>query len=95
MQTWISVVCFSPLDAQSGGEVGSVSIRDVGILPEKSWDLLVGVQSDSSRHQHRPVLITSQLDVVCSLGALLGFLRHGWARRACLTLTRSCGVRSR
>lgn len=85
----------SPFNAQSGGQVGSVSICDVGVLPQKQRDLFIGVQSDSSRHQHRPVLITSQLNVVCRLSALLGFLRHGWAVGLCLSLTWSWKQRVR
>lgn len=81
------VPAFSPFDAQFGGQVCSVSICDVRVFPQKPWNLFIGVQSDPSRHQHRPVLITSQLNVVCSLGALLGFLWHGWTRRARLSLT--------
>lgn len=73
----VHVVCGSPFDAQPGGQVGSVSIRDVGVLPQKRWDLLVGVQSDPSGHQYRPVLITPQLDVVRSLSILLELLGHG------------------
>lgn len=66
----------SPFDAQSGGQIGSVSICDVWVLPQKHWDLFIGVQPDAPGHQHRPVLVTSQLDVVGRLGALLLFLRH-------------------
>lgn len=72
-----SALCFSPFDAQSGGQVGSVSICDVGVLPQKHRDLFVGVQSDTSGHQHRPILITSKLDIVRGLGTFLEFLRHG------------------
>lgn len=66
----------SPFDAQSGGQIGSVSICDVRVLPQKHWDLFIGVQPDAPGHQHRPVLVTSQLDVVGRLGALLLFLGH-------------------
>lgn len=69
--------CLSPLDAEPGGQVGSVAIRDVGVLPQEHRDLLVGVQPDPSGHQHRPVLVTSQFNVVGRLGTLLGFLGHG------------------
>lgn len=66
----------SPFDAQSGGQIGSVPVCDVGVLPQEQGDLFIGVQPDAPGHQHRPVLITSQLDVVGSLGILLLFLRH-------------------
>lgn len=66
----------SPFDAQSGGQIGSVSICDVRVLPQKDWDLFIGVQPDAPGHQHRPVLVPSQLDVVGRLGALLLFLGH-------------------
>lgn len=69
----------SPLDAESGGQVGPVPVCDVRVLPQERWDLLIGVQPDAPGHQHRPVLVTSQLDVVGSLGILLLFLRHCWA----------------
>lgn len=82
-----SVLCFLPFDAQSGGQVSSVSICDVGVFPQKHRDLFVGVQSDTSGHQHRPILITSQFYVVWRLGALLGFLRHGCAGGVCFSQT--------
>lgn len=69
----------SPFDAQSGGQIGSVSVCDVRVLPQEHWDLLIGVQPDAPGHQHRPGLVTSQLHVVGSLGVLLLFLRHGRA----------------
>lgn len=69
--------CRSPLDAEPGGQVGSVSVRDVGVLPQEHRDLLVRVQPDPARHQHRPVLVTSQFNVVGRLGTLLGLLGHG------------------
>lgn len=66
----------SPFDAEPGGQVGSVSVCDVGVLPQEHGDLLIGVEPDAPGHQHRPVLVTSQLDVVGSLAILLLFLRH-------------------
>lgn len=82
-------LCFSPFDAQPGGQVGSVSICDVGVLPQEQWDLFISVQPDTSRHQHRPILITSQLNVVRRLGILLEFLGHCCAGRVCFSWTRS------
>lgn len=67
----------TPFNAQSGGQVGSVSVCDVGVLPQEPWDLLVGVEPDAAGNQNGPVLVTSQLDVVSSLVVLLHLLRHG------------------
>lgn len=64
-----------PFNAQSRGEVSSVAISDVRIFPQKAWHLFVSVQSDSSGHKDRPVLITAQLYV-------LGILQH-LGRRHC------------
>lgn len=58
-----------PFNTQSRGEVSSVAISDVWIFPQKAWHLLISVQSDSSGHKDRPVLITAQLYV-------LGILQH-------------------
>lgn len=63
-----------PFDAQPGGQIGSVSVGDVGVLPQEPWDLLVGVEPDTPGNQHGPVLVPSQLDVV---GGLATLLRHG------------------
>lgn len=76
MLPYYSTTVVSPFDAQSGGQIGSVSVCDVRVLPQKQWDLLIGVQPDTPGHQHRPVLVTPQLDVVGSLGILLLLLRH-------------------
>lgn len=69
----------SPFDAQPGGQIGSVPVGDVGVVPQEDRDLLVGVEADAPGHQHGPVLVTSQLHVVGSLATLLLFLRHGRA----------------
>jgi len=53
--------------------VCSVSVCDVRVLLQKPWDLLIGVQADPSGHEHRPVLVAAQLDV---MGALERVLRH-------------------
>lgn len=75
----LSVLGASPFDAEPGGQVGSVAVRDVRVLPQEHWDLFVGVQPDAPGHQHRPVLVTAQLNVVSGLGALLRLVRHGWS----------------
>lgn len=67
-----------PPDAQFGGQVGPVAVRDVGVLLEEERNLLVRVQSDPLGQQHRPVVVAAQLHVVRRLQQLLGhFQQHG------------------
>lgn len=66
-----------PPDAQFGGQVGPVAVRDVGVLLEKERNLLVRVQSDPLGQQHRPVVVAAQLHVVRCFQQLLGhFQQH-------------------
>lgn len=61
----------SPLEAEPGGQVGPVAVGDVGVVLEEDGDLLVGVEADAAGHQHRPVLVAPQLDVVSAPQQLL------------------------
>lgn len=62
--------CTVPLDAEPGGQVGPVAVGDVGVVFEGHGDLLVGVEADAAGHQHRPVLVAAQLDVMRALEQL-------------------------
>lgn len=68
--------------------MGPVAVRDVGVLLEEKRNLLVRVQSDSLRQQHRPVVVAAQLHVVSRLQQLLGHFQQHVELVGRLTATR-------